>query len=161
MAGFAERGLDAVGYLHGALIAHLLEQGQRRLDVGGRIERDHGMRPLASLAFVAFAFVFGVFFLEPGRVEHDDLGDLRGRGRAVNRAGEAVFDKLGQQAAMVQMGVRQQNRVNTGGREIERVPVALLELPLLIETAIDEQPRAVDFEHVTGTGDILGTAQEA
>jgi len=148
VAGFAERRGDAVADLYGGFVPHLLEQGPGRLGVGGCIERDDGIRPFASLPLVSFALVFGVFFLEPGGVQHDDAGDLGGRGGAVHRPGESLLDQFGQQAAMVQVGVGQEHRVDTGGGEVEWFPVALFELPFLIQAAIDQQPRSVDFEHV-------------
>jgi len=148
VAGLAERRGDAVGDLYGRLVPHPLEQGPGRLGVGGCIERDDGIRTFASLPLVSFALIFGVFFLEPGGVQHDDAGDLGGRGGAVHRSGESLLDQLGQQAAMVQMGVGQEHRVDAGGREVERLPVAPLELSFLIQAAVDQQPRSVDFEHV-------------
>ncbi len=83
--------------------------------------------------------VGGVLFLEMGGIEQDDVRDIGRGGRADNRAAEAFLDELGEQAAVVKVGMGQQHRVDAAGRDGERLPVAVQELSLLVEAAVDQE----------------------
>jgi hypothetical protein len=56
--------------------------------------------------------------------------------------------------------VGQQHGVDALGRHVERLPVARRELPLLVQAAIDENLRTVNFEQMTRSGNILRGPKE-
>ena len=53
---------------------------------------------------------------------------------------EAVAGQPGKEPTVVEMAVRQQHGVEVGGRLRARRPVALLTLPLLKQTTVDQEP---------------------
>ncbi len=60
-----------------------------------------------GLAFglAAFVGVFDIVLLDPGGVFEEDAGEFVGGGGAEDLAGEAVLDQFGDQTAVVDMGV--------------------------------------------------------
>ena len=67
---------------------------------------------MATFFLVTLLFVRGIFLLQLACIHQDDLGNL-GRGRsAVYLTGIPLLHQLGQQTAMIQMGVRQKHRIN-------------------------------------------------
>ena len=110
---------------------------------------------------MAFPLEIGVFFIDFGAVLQDDLGDVRRGPRAVDRAVEALRDETRQEAAMVQMGVRQNDGVQFRGRKFEIRPVAFLQVVFLIKAAIDENVFAVGLQEVLRTGYVLRGSEEA
>jgi len=97
---------------------------------------------------VPFAFVLGVFFLYFGRIEQDYLSNLGGRGSAEKLAFETISNELGQQPAVVEVGVCEQNGVNRIWRNSERLPVSGLEITFLVQSAVDENLAAVGLEQM-------------
>ena len=69
------------------------------------------MRALAAFIFMALPFEIGIFFVDLSAVLQNDLRDVRRGTRAVDRAVEALRDESREEAAMIQMGVRQNDGV--------------------------------------------------
>jgi hypothetical protein len=60
-----------------------------------------------------------LFFLKAGRVGEDDGEQVARRRRAVDGAGEALLDEVGKIAAVVNVGVAEDDRIDVSGREGE------------------------------------------
>jgi hypothetical protein len=161
MAGVAESNTDAAGDTDWLSVIDGLEMGEDGLGILSGIERHFGERPFSALRFVAFAFVLGVFFLQLGAIEQDDSGYLGGGLGAEDSALESLAYQLGQQAAVVQMRMCQQDRIDALRRHRKGVPVPHPEMSFLVKSAIDEQPRSIGLEQMPRAGDVLGSAEES
>jgi len=141
-----DRGRD-VALLVGPL--RLLDGGpiaRSRLRVGGlRIRR---MPPLPA------PVPLRELLLEPAAVHQDDLRELGCRARQVDRAGEALPDDDGQEPAMVEVRVGDEDRVKLGRVVPERdaVPDRLVRRALE-HPAVDQDLRAGGREQEAGAGD--------
>ena len=161
MAGLVQRYLDAGERREGLLVVHRGEEGRHPLGVLHGVERLLRVRALAVLLDMALLLELGVLRLQLGRVHQHDLGYLGGGLGAVYLALEAVAHQLGQQAAVVHVGVGQQQGVDAFGRDGERLPVAFQEVMLLVHAAVHHDALAVGLDEVLGTGDVLGGPQKA
>ncbi len=81
------------------------KQRKAGLGIFYSIEGNLRIGAFAALLFVPFAFVLSVLFLNLCGVQQYDFGNFGGGRGAVNFAGESFLDELGQQAAMVEVGV--------------------------------------------------------
>ena len=102
-----------------------------------------------------------VFLLQVRGVQEDQLGEFRRRLRAVDRRLQAVAHQAREPAAVVEVGVGQQDGVE--GRHVEGRPrpVALTQfLESLEHTAVDEQLLAAGVEEVLGPRDAARGAVE-
>ena len=113
VAGVHERRLQSAADVERRVVGHRLQAQQRPVHVAAIVQRLD-----LRLALVALAVeIGGVFFLNLGGVaEHDGGQGARGR-RAVDRAGEALLDQVGQVAAVVDVGVAEQHRVDVSRAE--------------------------------------------
>ncbi len=105
VAGVTKTGLDTGGNLLGLLVSQGSKKVETSFDILAGIEGDYRVFALSALAFVPFALVASIFFLDVGRIEQDNFGYLGGSRGAVDFAGKSVLDQLGQVAAVVEMGV--------------------------------------------------------
>ena len=160
VAGVVINGIDAVVDGGGGFVLKGRKKRDGRFGVGDGVERFDGVFAFSLFAFMAFFLVLGVFFLDVGRIEHDDGGDFGSGAGGVDFAVEAFLDQFGQPAAMVEVSVGEQDGVDLARRDGELIPVAVLEGAFLEETAVDEEFEAVDLQEMAGTGDILGGAEE-
>ena len=83
------------------------------------------------------------------RVRQHDAAEVARRRRRVDVAGETAPAQMRQVAAVIDVGVRQQHRVDLL-RIKGKLPVALQRLGAspLVEPAVEQQPRAIDFNEV-------------
>ena len=90
-----------------------------------------------------------------------DLAEVAGGEGAVDVSPEALLDEVRQVAAVVDVRVREDHRVDLRWVE-EEVLVALVAVlaPALVEAAVEEDPLAVDFEEVLGARRRAGCAAE-
>ena len=160
VAGVAEARREAAAERDLVAIGGRREERERRLHVLRRVERHLGVRTGAPLALVALPLEGRVLDLEFGGIGEHDRGDLRRDGRRHDPSAEAVAHQPRQVAAVVDVGVREQHRVDGGGGDGEGLPVAGQELPLLVEPAVDEHARAPVLEQVARAGDVVGGAEE-
>lgn len=104
--------------------------------------------------------VFGVFLLQISGIAQDQLRDVAGRRRGEDRAGKAVGDKTRQISAMIQMRAGQDDRVDAGGGNGERLPIQLAQiLQTLEQAAIDKDAQAAMAQEMFGAGDRAGAAE--
>ena len=103
----------------------------------------------------------GELLLEAARVEEDQLGQLACPAGGDDRAVEACVDDMRDQPAVVEMSVRQENRVDPGRVVGERHAVAdgLVWTPLEHAT-VDEDAGTLRDEQELGAGDRRGPAEE-
>jgi hypothetical protein len=111
------------------------------------------------LRLLVFVVELGVFFLQVPGVGQDDSAQIDSRLRCVNRTGKSFFHEPGNPAAVVQVRMSQDDGVNLGRGNRQRLPVAFapfllpLEEPavhqnldavlaVVIERSIDEMLRA-------------------
>ena len=96
----------------------------------------------------------GVFFLELRGVGEHDARELGRRRRAEDAAAEALRHEPRQVAAVIEVRVREHDRVDRVGADRQRLPVALAQLlQSLKQPAVDEHAMAVGVEQMLRTGD--------
>ena len=105
---------------------------ERRLDVA------HLARLLAGLPHRPIP----VLLLELGRIVKDDLGDLSSGMDRVDRPAKAAVDEERQAPAVIEMTVGQEDRVDLGRIEWERLLVELCDVVSLEQPAVDEDHSA-------------------
>jgi hypothetical protein len=160
VSGIVECSFDAVTQRDVRSIVDRREKGKGSLSIGGGVEWDFREGALSFLPFVPLSLELGIFFLKMGGVEKYYLSNFRGGGSTVYPAPKTIGHQLGKQAAVVYVGVGQKYGIQGGGRDGKRLPVPVGELSFLVEAAVNQKLKAVDFQKVLRTGDILYPAQE-
>ena len=85
-----------------------------------------------------------------GRVRQHYGRQITGGRGGVNRAGKTVLNQLGQQTAMVNVGVGKQYEINFGGIKGKRGIVVFFQLFIALKhTAINEKTAAFVFQQIT------------
>ena len=141
MAGVLERGVDAGRNVQprrvGDVIAEVVERMQ------GVVERVQRLRRAVAGTLAALC-PLGLFLLQSGRIEQHDARQLAGGGGGVDAAAKPLAHELGNASAVVQVRMREQQRVDAGRVEIERFGVGVLDITLTLEqTAIDQHARVL------------------
>ena len=107
------------------------------------------------------AVPLGVFLLELAGVEQDQRGQLYGAAGRIDGALEAFGDYVRNEAAMVEMGVGQDDCVQRGRVVGQGNAVAHdLVRAALEHAAIDQQPGPLRGEEELGSGNGVGSAEE-
>src|ERR1019366_8143946 len=93
--------------------------------------------------------------------EHDRHQIVRCR-RAIDRPGETLANQVRQVAAMINVGMAQEDGVDIGGREGE-MEVALVDLLATAEhqAAVEEDSRVGGFQEMHRAGDRLRSAMKS
>ena len=120
-----------------------------------------GVKRQCRTVFGVAVFVgkVGILFLNVPTVWQQDAAQITCARRAVDFALKAISCQEWQVAAVVQMGVRQNDGVDVFGWGRARVPIAQAQLFVALkQTAIDQQLFAVVLNAVFGTRDGVGTA---
>lgn len=157
MAGVDEFDLDAGHDRHGALVADRLELRERPGRVYLRIQGQRGM----MLRVPTPVGGTGVFFLDPRRVGKHERAQVLRRRRAEDAAAESLRNEPGQEAAMVQMRVGQDDRVDAGRVERQGGPVPKAKLLQALEqSAVDEHTMVADIQQMFGAGDRTGGSKK-
>ena len=160
MAGVVEGGRRAAIEFQGVAVVGRFEAGHGPIDVFHAIQDRLGVTSAASFLEVPFSLERGVFRLDLRRIAEDQLGEV-GRGRrGEDLAAETLADQLGNQSAMVEMGMGQQQNVDLLGLDRAGLPVAVEKIPLLKHPAIDEDSRAIGFEVIPRAGHLPVGAEE-
>ena len=160
VARVAERQFDAGQHLERSPVAHGPDEPQRRLRVFLGVER---LGP--ALAAVACPpAVRRVRRLAAASLRRPAAGCARGRDRPRSRndrPAEAALVQQRQPAAVIDVRVAQDDRVDAGGVERKRLAIALVGSgAALDQPAVEQQPAAADVEDVTRAGDFTGRAEE-
>jgi hypothetical protein len=104
---------------------------------------------------------FGILLLDAGCVDEHDLGEVAGCRGAKDRAPESIADEARDIAAVVNVGVGEEDSINGPGVEGRRRPVTEPELlQALEESAIDQEGCPCQGEEMPGAGDRAGAAME-
>ena len=151
----------ALAQPEGRVVGDLLDEGHGRLDVLGRVERDDRVVHGPALAGVAAPLEGRVLLLDRGGIHEGDRDEIRRRRRRQDGSREAVVNEPWEEAAVVEVGVGEEDEIEVVGRDRERVPVPVEEGPLLMESAVDEAAQAVGLDEVRGPRDLPGRAQES
>ena len=102
-----------------------------------------------------------IFFLQLRGVRKHDAREIRGGRRAEDAALEALRDQPRQIAAVIEMRVRQDDRLDRVSANGQRLPVALAQvLQSLKQPAIDEDAVTVHFEEMFRSSHRAGRTQE-
>ena len=149
VSGVVKSCLDGIGDIGGFFVFNRSIEFGAFLGVFGIVKGHDGARSSATFFLMPFEFVGGVFHLQMGRIEQDDLGDFGGGLGAEYFTVEAVLDEFGQIAAVVEVGVGQEYRVDGRGRYGQGIPVSIEELSFLVESTIDENSCVVGFDEVS------------
>ena len=103
----------------------------------------------------------GLFLLQVTGVGQQDGAQFRRGRRAVDRAGEALSCQQRQVAAVVQMGVGEDDGVDVGRWHWQGRPVAQAQrLVALEQAAIDQQALAAVGHQIFGAGDRVGRTEK-
>jgi hypothetical protein len=97
------------------------------------------MMPGGALDFVALLMARESSEIRAHIDRQHDLGEVGGAGRAEHAAAEALPDQARQEAAMVEVRMREHHRVERLGLERHRLPVALPNLLQSLKHAAVEQ----------------------
>ncbi len=157
MAGRQEVELDARCDGYFAVESDRLQLHQGARGIVARIQRQSRVMlrvPLPiCLACILFLDVCGIG-------QHHRTQILRAW-RAEDTAAKSIRDEPRQIAAMVEMGVREDNRVDAAGGKRQRLPVAFPQfLQALEEPAVDEDAHAGGVKEVFRAGYCAGGAEE-
>ena len=155
MSRVDERGLQATSNAQRRIVRDRLQAQKRAVHVAAVIKRFD-----FRFAFLAFMVqICGIFNLNLGGVaEHDVRQSARGR-CAINRADEALLDEIRQIAAMVDMGMAQQDGVDLFWPE-RKLAVAAMAFASasLEEPAIEQQGLSARIDPVHRAGHGPGCA---
>jgi hypothetical protein len=114
-----------------------------------------------ALLGMTAALVGRVLFLDLRRIHEGDREEIGRRGRCQDRSREAVVDEARQKAAVIEMGVGEEDEIQVRRRDRERVPVAAEERPFLIEPAVDQAAQAIGLDEIRGPRDLSRRPQES
>ena len=117
MTRLVKHGRDVFAQPHGLVVRDRFQQGERPLDVAQRVKRLDRIPAFAAFPAVALLLELGVFRLDLGRVAEQDVDEFARGGRGQDLAVEPVGHELGQQTAVVDVGVGQQNDVDLAGAD--------------------------------------------
>jgi hypothetical protein len=140
-----------------AVVADRLQAIQGSGGVDGRVERESRL----VLREPVPVRVPRILFLNMRRVGQHQRAQVLGARRAENSPSISHGDKTRQIPAVIEVRVRQDDRVNRGRIDRERLPVAQPQLfQPLKQAAIDENPAPVDLEKMFGARDGPGRPQK-
>ena len=143
---------------HRAFVTDGLQQRHRAAGVPDREQRQRGLVPGVALAIGSL----GVLFLQLRSVFEHDPGEVFGRRRTPDPSLETLCDQPRQKAAVIEVRVRENHRLDGIRPDRKRLPVSLTEiLQSLKEATIDEQPSPVHLEQVLGSGDGARRAEKS
>ena len=101
---------------------------------------------------------FRVLFLQVPRIRQQHRAQIRGCLRAEDRSGKPLLDQQRQIAGVIEMSMREQNRIDPARVYREARPISLSQLLEALEkAAIDQQPVIGIFEEVFGPRDSPGS----
>lgn len=158
--GVVVRDFNALTQFNRFAILHRLEERARPLGIRHRVQRNLGMAAATSFTTVATLLVRGVLFLNAGGITHDDARKVNARWRGEDSSLEAVPDEAGNEAAVIEVSVGKEEKINAGGIEGPILPVPRLPGTLLEEPAVDEDAPAASVEKVSRAGDLSIGAKE-
>jgi len=95
----------------GRAVSDLLDEGQGPLGVLGGIEGNLVVGTAAAFLLMAFFLEGRVFFLDLGGVHKDDRQEIGGGRSRQDRSRKSVADKPGDEAAVVEVGMGQKQKV--------------------------------------------------
>ena len=102
----------------------------------------------------------GILLLQPSTVEQDEFGDVPCGWRRENLPAEPVQHQSGEISTMIQVRVRQYNRIDVLGLNDKMLPVQLAQvLQSLEKSAVDQDAGTAICDQVFVAGDGTGTAQ--
>ena|SRR5436190_10876577 len=128
--------------------AHVLDrphqqQGTFRIGFGIQRERGSVLRKVMTISIVR------VFFLKPTGIRQKNLEQIGRAACAVDWTSEALRDQARKISGMVNVRMRNENRIKRSGIERWCLPIALAEFFQSLEhAAINEHPRTVGFNQV-------------
>src|ERR1051326_1791861 len=159
MAGVDKSRADAFAEIDRVAIAGAaLEQVQALLRIGLRIQwlRRFGLRGLVVRAVLRPMRVWTRFLLlQVSGIQHDQLGEDVGGHRRDDLDAKGALGQERQPPAMIEVGVRQQHKIEALGIESEVAGVFVGELAAaLVEPAIDQDAPAGAFDEVARPGDV-------
>jgi len=123
MAGIMERSFDSLTDVNGLCVFDRYKQWERSLGIITGIERNLWEWASSSLSLMPFSFEFSILFLKVRRIQKYDLSDLRGSLSTVNPTPETLLDELRKQTTVINMGMRQEYRIQCVGRDRKGLPI--------------------------------------
>ena len=158
MAGGDEIHLDSVGNRHGPLVADRLEQRHGTEGIGLAVERQRRRVPGEAMA----VRVGRVLFLDASGIRQHDAAQILRAGGAEHPPGKTLHDNARQVADVIEVRMRQHDRVERRGRDRQVPPVQLAQLlEPLEQPRIEEHPGLAGIEQILRAGDGAGSAEES
>jgi hypothetical protein len=158
MAGMQKARTDTVDDLELALEGLGFEGLKRRQCVGLAVQRQRRL----VLGPAAAVGVGGLLLLQPSAVRQHDPAQVESRPRRIHRTLETIAHDGRQIAGMVDVGMRQQHRVEFGWIERRLGPVAQAQLlEALVETAVDQHLAAACAQQIARAGDGAGGTEKS
>ena len=157
MARIAEPELDAVRDLNRRVVRMHAEEPQRPLCVLGCVER---LDPFA-LGGAASVLALRVASGQVRAVCEQDPRQVAARSRRMDRTAETATLQQRQTAAVIDMRVAQDDRVDASGVEWKLAAVTQIgAFAALDQTAVEQQRRTADTQNMAGAGDLTGRSEE-
>ncbi len=104
---------------------------------------------------------FRILFLQVAGIRQQDFTEIRCRTRTEDWPCKTLLDQQRQVAGMVEMGVREKNRLDPMRINREAIPIAQAQcLEALKQPAIDQKSMAGILNEVLGAGNGSSAAQE-
>ena len=146
MPGFSEMNLYARHRLKWPAVADGLKQVKRLDNVRRGVERFKGG---LALFFAPLVYIFYVVFLNKGGVAQHNGAQISGGRGGPNGAAKALLHQRGNVAAVIDVGVGEDERINPGRIKRElAVSLKRFFATALIQPAIQQNIVAVHFEQV-------------
>ena len=155
MAGVAEADLYTLAQLEDLSVLLGIEELEGLLRVCQGVE---GLYLLPAGPLSLLVLPLGIALLNMSGVSEHDGQQLGGEPGGIDGPGKALLDQQRNAAGVVDMGVGDQNIVDVAGGKIQGVVIVLV--PALLETAVDQDLPAVDFQTVAAAGDRVGRAKK-
>ena len=158
MPGIAIPDPDVLGRMQFLVIANGLEQ---LLGVDGVLHGVQGLLDGTAGAAVLAPAPIVLCFLDMARIRQHDRTQIDRCLRGINRVAVALGIKLGQPAAVVDVGMGQEQEVNLVDPERERLVVETLFMRLaLVQATVNQEGGLFSFNQIAGAGYSLGCTQK-
>ena len=158
MPGIAIPDPDVLGRMQFLVIADGLEQ---LLGIDGVLHGVQGFLDGTAGAAVLAPAPIVLRFLDVARIRQHDRTQIDRCLRGINRVAVALGVKLGQPAAVIDVGMGQKQEVDLIDPEGKRLVVEALFMRLaLVQATVDQERGFFSFNQIAGTGYSLGSAQK-
>jgi hypothetical protein len=138
VAGIVETHLDLIIKGQIFFVGNLLQEWKTLFSILDCVEGDFRVGSLSALRIMELFLEGGIFFLHSSRIQDDYWKKCFGCRREQDVSGESLFDKFGNEPAVVQVNVCEEDMINLAWRNGEGLPVSVGIVPFLKQPTIDK-----------------------